>query len=415
MNLDTILTLGVIFFMLYSSILFLVIFSDRKNLIKKDPVPKKFPKVTIVVPVYKGDQKKFIAMAVKSCLELDYPDKEVIISWNGKKNENYDFCRTLESKSVKLISTEKPGKAAGMNNALKHIDSEFFCCLDGDSMFNSKALNAMIGYFEDSSVSAVTSAMRVYNPQTLIQKVQWMEYLFAIYLRKLMSFLNGIYVVPGPGSVYRTKIVRDIGGFDENNLTEDMEIAFRMQKLGYKIQNSANAFVETSAPMHLWELIKQRVRWYVGFVDNVVKYRFLVLNPKHGSLGMYILPMSMLWVVVLFYTFGKMFTNIAKGLDYNIRTFLLTGFHLDLLWQRFIDSLYFQPNFMTLFIVVFMVIGVTVMILSLWASSEKIDVRKKYVHYSVYFCAYSFLVFLFWAAAIIYIVTRGITKKRIQW
>jgi cellulose synthase/poly-beta-1,6-N-acetylglucosamine synthase-like glycosyltransferase len=248
-----------------------------------------------------------------------------------------------------------------------------------------------------------------------VQRIQWVEYLFAIYLRKMMAFINCIYVVPGPGGMYKTEIIKTIGGFDEKNLTEDMEIAFRLQKKGYIIENSVNAFVDTIAPPTLIELIKQRIRWYTGFYDNIKQYRFFVLNPKHGSLGMYMLPMSIVWVGVLFYTMIKLFGNAINAVETPLRTILLTGFHFDILWKRFLESLYFQPTFMTWFATIFFVISIAIIIISVWTGGEKLDLKKKYANYLVYMVTYAFFVSVFWFASLAYIVVRNRTKERIRW
>lgn len=416
MNIDTAVTLGVIFFMLYSAVFFFLIFFDRRKDIKKDPAPKKEPLISIVIPVYENDKKEMIEKAVISALAVDYPKKEIILSWNGPKNENFEVCREFEKKKlIKVLFTLKPGKAAGMNNALKSIKGEYFCCLDADSYFETDALNRMVGYMNNEIVASVTSAMKVDAPKTLVQKIQWVEYIFAIYLRKMMSYINCLYVIPGPGSMYRTEIIRKVGGFDENNLTEDMEIAFRLQKSGYKIANSSNAYVKTNAPPTLSSLIKQRVRWFVGFIDNVRKYKFFMLNPRYGSLGMYIIPTALLWIGVLFYTFVKLTFSVFRGIEYPVKTLLLTGLHLDVLWKQFLESIYFQPTFMTWFIVLFVAIGIAAIILSLWASNEKVDFRHKYIHYTSFMFIYTFLMIIFWFASFAYMIVRNRTKSKIRW
>jgi len=416
MNLDTTVVLGVIFFMLYSSVLFLLVFLSKAKETKSDPTPKKMSLVSIVIPIYKGDKKELITRAVDSALALDYPETEVILSWNGPKNENYELCEQLEKKrNVKLFYTPKKGKAAGINNALAEVRGEYFSCLDADSFYHKNALKCMVGYLEQPNVAAATSAMKAHGSKSIIQKIQWVEYIFAIYLRKMMSFLNCLYVVPGPGSMYKTEIIRKIGGFDEENLTEDMEIAFRIQKEGYKIANSANAYVETDTPEKLADLVKQRVRWFVGFLDNVKKYKMFVLNPRYGSLGMYMIPASIVWIGVLFYTIGKFFYNVIDGMRFSIKTFLLTGFNLDIFLKHIIDSLYFQPTVMTWFVAVLFIIGVSAILISLWLSNEKVDLRKKYAHYAAFLLVYPFLMALFWASSLTYIAMRIITNTKMEW
>jgi cellulose synthase/poly-beta-1,6-N-acetylglucosamine synthase-like glycosyltransferase len=215
--------------------------------------------------------------------------------------------------------------------------------------------------------------------------------------------------------MYKTKILKEIGGFDEDNLTEDMEIAFRLQKNGYVIENSSNAYVNTASPATLPGLIRQRIRWFVGFIDNIKNYKTFVLNPKYGSLGMYMLPMSVAWIGVLFYTMIKLFSSVINGIEYPLKTLFLTGFRLDLIIKRIMEEIYLQPTFMTWFILIFLALGIMIILISLWTSNEKVDFKNKYVHYVSFMFIYTFLLATFWFASLAYMVVRNRTKNKIKW
>ena len=95
-------------------------------------------------------------------------------------------------------------------------------------------------------LAIVTPVMHVNKPKTLVQKLQKIEYIVAMLLVKLMGYIDSNYIAPGPFSLYKTKIISDLGGFDEENLTEDQEIAYRVQTKHLKIRQCPTAF-ETPA------------------------------------------------------------------------------------------------------------------------------------------------------------------------
>ncbi|MCD6575925.1 MAG: glycosyltransferase family 2 protein [Nanoarchaeota archaeon] len=415
MDLSSISLLVLIYFMLYSSIFWLLLYFEKKKSLSEDPKPKRFPLVSIVIPVYKGDKKEVIKKAISSALSLSYPKKEIILSWNGPKTDAYKLCEKLanENKNVKLVYTPKKGKAAGMNEALKHIKGELFCCLDADSFFHKDALEHMVGYFEDPKIGAVTSSMKVFNPKTIVQKIQWVEYIFAIYLRKLSSLIDCLYVVPGPGSMYRTETIKKIGGFDENNLTEDMEIAFRLLDNGYKIKNSLNAFVDTIAPSKFIGLLKQRIRWYTGFYDNVKLYRHMLFNPKAGMLGIFMLPLSIVWVGIILYSIAILIKSVVTKAVFDLTILSIIGLDLDVLISIIKRTLVFQPTYLTWFAFVLSFIGIYVIYLGLKMSKEKAEVTHKYPHYITYLLFYSILVGVFWISTLGYIVARSKLKYRL--
>jgi cellulose synthase/poly-beta-1,6-N-acetylglucosamine synthase-like glycosyltransferase len=417
MELEAIGLLAMMYFMLYCSILWILVYFDNKKQIRLDPTPLHKPLLSIVIPVYRNDTVEAIRRAITSALEQDYPQKEIIIAWNGpEEKENLAVCKEYETQGlVKFVSTTTQGKAAAINEALKTMSGELFCCLDADSYFKQNAVNCMVGYFNEPLMGAVTSSMKVHQPKNWLQKIQWVEYIFAIYLRRMMSFMNCLYVIPGPGSMYRTSLIKELGGFDEHNLTEDMEIAFRIQKAGYKIANSANAYVDTIAPSGFMPLIKQRIRWYAGFYDNMRIYKGMVINPKYGSLGMFILPTSVAWIAIVLISLAKVISDFIVSASYPIRTISLVGFDLDLFIKSIYKSIYFEPTYITYFAIIFTIMAVAVVYLGLKVAKEKVDFRKKYPHYSLYFITYSFLIGLFWIFALSYILVRGKRKDWIKW
>jgi len=119
------------------------------------------------------------------------------------------------------------------------------------------------------------------------------EYIMGIGLRHALSVVNGIYVTPGPFSLYRRDIVQKVGGFKHGHQAEDMEMALRLQREGYWIENAVKARVYTNVPATLKKLVKQRTRWTSGFLRNVIyDYRDLVGNPQYGTLGLLVLPLG---------------------------------------------------------------------------------------------------------------------------
>ena len=128
--------------------------------------------------------------------------------------------------------------------------------------------------------------MKVDKPNNLMQKVQWIEYIVIILIARLSSHLDSIYVAPGPFSLYVTQIIRDVGGFDEVSITEDQEIAYRMQLHHYKIRQCFDGYVYTNAPRKIIPFYRQRRRWYLGSIDCVRKYKNLIANKNYGDFGL---------------------------------------------------------------------------------------------------------------------------------
>ena len=81
-------------------------------------------------------------------------------------------------------------------------------------------------------------------------------------------------------------------------MTEDIEMALRIQSKELVIENSVDSYVYTMGLDSFKSLYRQRVRWYRGFVENVMDYKEL-FSRKHGNLGMFILPASFISVALV--------------------------------------------------------------------------------------------------------------------
>ncbi len=259
-----------------------------------------YPKVGLIVPCW--NEETTIDGTVQSLLNLDYPkDRLRIILVNDGSTDNTKTVMDsyTGNPQITVVHKENGGKHTAINLGIEIVsDCEFVGCLDADSFVATDALREMMSAFGDPQVGASTPAMSVFQPKNILEQMQNAEYIFGIALRHALSAVNGIYVTPGPFSVYRRSVIEKIGGFRHAHQAEDMEMALRMQRAGYQIENSPRARVYTKVPRTVAKLVKQRTRWTTGFLRNVMKdYRDMVGNPKYGVLGLVVLPLGFAAVI----------------------------------------------------------------------------------------------------------------------
>ena len=313
-----VLTYPFIFIGLYFEIFMLLTFLSAPAKTKRDrPIGFQFPKVAIIVPCW--NEQTTIDGTVQSLLALDYPkDKlRIILVNDGSTDNTREVMDTyVGTPQISVVHKKNGGKHTAINLGIAMAqDCDFFGCLDADSFVASDALKEMMSSFTSERVAASTPAMSVFQPKTFLERMQNAEYIFGITVRHVLSAVNGIYVTPGPFSVYRRKIIEELGGFKHAHQAEDMEMALRIQRAGYEIENAPRARVYTKVPPTVGKLIKQRTRWTTGFLRNVLlDYRELVGNPKHGILGVIVLPFGFISILAGISLFVLAIFNTLKGL-----------------------------------------------------------------------------------------------------
>ncbi len=293
----TIVYLAYMFISLYFLFFFALIFiQNRKEMLFVPPIIKKYS-VSILIPAY--NEQDSIEGTVKTVLGSDYENIiEVIIINDGSTDNTLKIARELEKRypKVKVFNKKNSGKADSLNQAIKLAKGELVAVVDADSYPDKHALSSMVGFFEDSKVGAVTTRILLKQRDNFLRNMQSIEYKVIAFTRKLLGFIDSIYVTPGPLALYRKSILVKIGGFDKKNMTEDIEAAWRMLNFGYNIKMSYVAKSTTVAPDTLKKWMVQRVRWNIGGYQTILKYKHRFF--KKGMLGLFILPFFSLSLIL---------------------------------------------------------------------------------------------------------------------
>ncbi len=274
---------------------------------------KNYPEVTIIVPCW--NEESTVKKTIQSLFHLSYPkDKlKIFLVNDGSTDNTMSVLSSFAShENVKVFNKENGGKYTAINLGLESTETEFVGCLDADSFVHPESLKRIMSYFEiDQSAMAVAPSIIVNTPMSIIQRAQKAEYDMAVYVKKMLGFLGAIHVTPGPFTIFRKKVFDDLGPYRHAHNTEDMEIAFRMQKNHYKIEQCNDAYVYTNAPKTVGKLFRQRLRWIYGFLNNTIDYRELILKRKYGNFSLFTVPSGIISVLAALYLFSRLAYNLG--------------------------------------------------------------------------------------------------------
>src|SRR3989338_10125375 len=292
MNSLTLTYLVMFFIGIFLLLLFMVLHYRHRLFLYHSPVPTRYPLISILVPAY--NEEESIENTINALLRLTYPKnkKQIIIINDGSTDKTKEIAQRLAARHSEILFLNKKnsGKANSLNHGLKFVRGELLAVVDADSYPQSDALSKMVGYFDDSNVSAVTSRVLVKNKDTLLGKFQVLDYSIIAWTRKLLDFVDSVYVTNGPLSVYRTDVVRKVGGFDPKNLTEDIELTWNILSRGYKTRMAYDAIVYTLVPETFKIWVKQRIRWNLGGIQTVYKYRKSMFEQRAHLFGYFVIP-----------------------------------------------------------------------------------------------------------------------------
>jgi cellulose synthase/poly-beta-1,6-N-acetylglucosamine synthase-like glycosyltransferase len=317
--------------------------SHRLNWIKESPMA---PPITILAPAH--NEESSIRVATRNLLELDYPELEVIIINDGSEDRTLEELReefrlrpvravyVPEAKSApvrglyrsdvdaRLLVVDKEAggsKADAVNAGLNAATSPYVCVVDSDSLLERDALlRIMVPILEDPKrVVAVGGIIRVLNgseiqggqlqrvrlPRKSIEVIQVIEYLRAFLIgREAWAQGNMLMIISGAFGLFRTDLVRAVGGYRSRAIGEDFDLVARLHRhmlekqADYEIRFVPDPMCWTEVPSDLKSLGRQRARWQKGLLDVLWPNRDMLFRPRYGRIGCFALPY--LWLFELF-------------------------------------------------------------------------------------------------------------------
>lgn len=303
--------------------------------------------VSFVIPAH--NEEEWIADCLKSILNINYPEFEVIIVNDGSQDDTLKVLdsilklrhiemvyprhypdgtvrRILKSDSypnVTVIDKESGNKKAGAVNAgLNIAKNRFVCVIDADTVLERDSLLKVMGQIEkdpDRIIGAgsyfglvngleikegsVVSYDFPYNPIIAYQNIEYMRSLIGN--RMAWSRYNATPNVAGGFGIWRRDILYELGGFSSDYTCEDLEFTFRAQDYaaknkdkGYRILMLPYYAGWTEGPSTIKSLISQRDRWQRVVIETSWKYKYMTFNPKYGYFGLLTMPYYILYEVL---------------------------------------------------------------------------------------------------------------------
>lgn len=236
------------------------------------------PKYSFIVPT-KNEQ-----LVIRRCLDgimaLDYPkDKiQVVVVDGNSVDDTVKISSEFEQKypgMFKVISEKgTSGKPAALNLALTYTDGEIIAVFDADSLPEPDILCKATSYFDDNEIKAIQGRTTSINEKSsvLTRVIAMEEKAWFQMLLNGREKLELFVPLNGTCQFIRRNVVEELGGWDENSLTEDVEFALRLVEKNHKIKYAPDICSGQETPNALRSLVKQRVRWYRGYMETSLKY-----------------------------------------------------------------------------------------------------------------------------------------------
>jgi len=191
------------------------------------------PKISVVVPSF--NQASYLEMTLRSILDQNYPELELIVIDGGSEDGSPDIIRKYEQ-SIKFWCSEPDGgQTQGIIKGFSHATGEVLCFLNSDDLFESGVLHEVGQYFtEHPSVDAVYGNSLWIDGEGKALREQ-KEIPFSRFI-----WLNTYNYIPGMSMFWRRTIYDRAGGFNPAfQLAFDADLWIRISDVHGKIKHVA--------------------------------------------------------------------------------------------------------------------------------------------------------------------------------
>lgn len=236
---------------------------------------KDLPIYTILIPVYK--ETEVVKQLIKNINAFDYPkyklDVRILLEEDDK--ETIEVVRNMNLKSyftTLIVPRSKPQtKPKACNYGLLQAKGEYVVIYDAEDRPESDQLKKVYLAFKSLSDEyvCIQAKLNYFNStQNILTRLFTQEY--SMWFENLLVGIMQMNIpVPlgGTSNHFKLNFLREVGGWDPFNVTEDADLGIRLFKFNYKtVVLDSRTWEEANSNVNNW--IRQRSRWIKGYMQT---------------------------------------------------------------------------------------------------------------------------------------------------
>lgn len=295
------------------------------------------PPVSVIMPAY--NEADIILESVASILKNDHQNTFLVIINDGSTDNtmdllinNYDLVKvdlginqqipvsnSIQAyyvsetyKNMTVIDKLHTDRSDTMNIGVNVCKTPFLVTIDADTLIEHDSISRLLFYMlSKQNLDAAGGGVYILNgctykdgkitntgmPLKPIYAFQACEYLRSFMFSKSgWNALSGALCYSGTFTMFRTKSIIDVGGFDIGNLAQDFEIITHIRadqyerKMSTQVGYTSAAVVWTDVPGTLRDYWNQRFNWQYSTLESLLPYKRMLFNPQYGIVGLFTYP-----------------------------------------------------------------------------------------------------------------------------
>ncbi|MBN1300001.1 MAG: glycosyltransferase [Melioribacteraceae bacterium] len=245
------------------------------------------PAVTIQLPLYNEMYVAERLIDSVCCIEYERSKLEIQVLDDSTDSTTEIVNEIVEEKrkegfNIKHIhrTNRKGYKAGALKEGLLTARGEFIAIFDADFVPRPDFLKTTMGYFSDNRVGMVQTRWEHINEDySLLTRIQALALNGHFVIEQTVRNKAGFFInFNGTGGIWKKKCIEDAGNWQDDTLTEDLDLSYRAQLKGWKFIFLRDLTTPAELPAEINALKAQQFRWTKGAIETAKKLLPMVWN-----------------------------------------------------------------------------------------------------------------------------------------
>ncbi|WP_310425537.1 glycosyltransferase family 2 protein [Chamaesiphon sp. VAR_48_metabat_135_sub] len=251
--------------------------------------PQTYPFISMAIAA--KNEAAVIADLIESLCSLDYPiDRYEVWAIDDNSTDRTpeildNFAQQYPQLQV-LHRTERDtgGKSGALNQVLSMMQGEIIGVFDADAQVTPDFLHYVLAYFQTDTVGAVQLRKAIVNSDTnFLTRGQRAEMALDAYLQQQRTGSGGIGELRGNGQFVRRTALDSCDGWNEETITDDLDLTIRLHLTGWDIGLMPYPPVGEEGVTTFKALWHQRNRWAEGGFQRYLDYWGIITSNRMGT------------------------------------------------------------------------------------------------------------------------------------
>jgi 1,2-diacylglycerol 3-beta-glucosyltransferase len=231
------------------------------------------------------NEETVVTDLVKMLCAIDYPvDRtEIWIVDDASSDRTPEILDRLTQTYPQLQVLHRPagstgGKSGALNQVFSLCRGDIVGVFDADAKISPNLLRSIVPIFADPTIGAVQVRKSIANYRTnFLTRGQSTEMALDSYLQGQRIAIGGIGELRGNGQFVSRQALNSCGGWNEQTITDDLDLTLRLHLDNWKIGFLSQPAVAEEGVTKIESLWHQRNRWAEGGFQRYLDYwRFIV-------------------------------------------------------------------------------------------------------------------------------------------